>query len=196
MFCATPSALDDYMDKKAVEGGNITRTVLCQLEDQIGSDGAMFKPYTDEQLQSIHTMLDRLMADTYTPEGMLNKAAVAKFLLASPSNAKAIDAIVHPAVFNAFRQSRLEFMESAILFESGADALVDKVIAVIAPKKVRLQRVMKRDGISREQALQWMNRQLPQQQVICKSDYILINDGEANIDNQINKILRQCNKQF
>ena len=46
MFCATPSALDDYMDKKAVEGGNITRTVLCQLEDQIGADGAMFKPYT------------------------------------------------------------------------------------------------------------------------------------------------------
>ena len=71
MFCATPSALDDYMDKKAVEGGNITRTVLCQLEDQIGADGAMFKPYTEEQLQSIHTMLDRLMADTYTPEGAL-----------------------------------------------------------------------------------------------------------------------------
>ena len=46
MFCATPSALDDYIDKKAIEGGNITRTVLCQLEDQIGSDGALFKPYT------------------------------------------------------------------------------------------------------------------------------------------------------
>ena len=71
MFCATPSALDDYMDKKAVEGGNITRTVLCQLEDQIGADGAMFKPYTPEQIQSINTMLDRLMADTYTPEGAL-----------------------------------------------------------------------------------------------------------------------------
>lgn len=71
MFCATPSALDDYMDKKAVEGGNITRTVLCQLEDQIGADGAMFKPYTPEQIQSINTMLDRLMADTYTLEGAL-----------------------------------------------------------------------------------------------------------------------------
>ena len=71
MFCATPSALDDYMDKKAVEGGNITRTVLCQLEDQIGADGAMFKPYTPEQIQSINTMLERLMADTYTPEGAL-----------------------------------------------------------------------------------------------------------------------------
>ena len=71
MFCATPSALDDYMDKKAVEGGNITRTVLCQLEDQIGADGAMFKPYTDEQLRTINSMLNRLMSDTYTPEGAL-----------------------------------------------------------------------------------------------------------------------------
>ncbi len=73
MFCATPSALDDYMDKKAVEGGNITRTVLCQLEDQIGADGAIFKPYTPGQLQTINTMLDRLMADTYTSEGALKE---------------------------------------------------------------------------------------------------------------------------
>ena len=71
MFCATPSALDDYMDKKAVEGGNITRTVLCQLEDQIGADGAMFKPYSPEQIQTINNTLDRMMADVYTPEGAL-----------------------------------------------------------------------------------------------------------------------------
>ena len=134
--------------------------------------------------------------DTYTPDGTLNKAAVAKFLLASPSNAKAIDAIVHPAVFEAFRQSGLNYMESAILFESGANVLVDKVIVVIAPKEVRLQRVMQRDGISREQALQWMSRQLPQQEVIRKADFVLINDGETDIDNQINKIIKQCNKQF
>ena len=73
MFCATPSALDDYMDKKAVEGGNITRTVLCQLEDQIGSDGAIFKPYTEEQMQTINATLDRMMADVYTPEGALRE---------------------------------------------------------------------------------------------------------------------------
>ena len=71
MFCATPSALDDYMDKKAVEGGNITRTVLCQLEDQIGADGAMFKPYSPDQLQTIKGTLDRMMADVYTSDGAL-----------------------------------------------------------------------------------------------------------------------------
>lgn len=71
MFCSTPSALDDYIDKKAIEGGNITRTVLCQLEDQIGSDGALFKQYTTEQLSTIHKMLNRIMQDTYSPEGAL-----------------------------------------------------------------------------------------------------------------------------
>ena len=71
MFCATSSALDEYLDKRAIEGGNVTRTVLCQLEDQIGADGAMFKPYTSEQLQTINSTLQKMMADTYTPEGAL-----------------------------------------------------------------------------------------------------------------------------
>ena len=71
MFCATSSALDEYMDKRAIEGGNVTRTVLCQLEDQIGADGAMFKPYTPEQMQIINGTLHKLMSDTYTPEGAL-----------------------------------------------------------------------------------------------------------------------------
>lgn len=71
MFCTTPSALDDYMDKNAIESGNITRTILCQLEDQIGSDGAIFKEYTPQQQAVIKRMLDRIMADVYTKEGAL-----------------------------------------------------------------------------------------------------------------------------
>lgn len=71
MFCTTPSALDDYMDRKAIEGGNITRTILCQLEDQIGVDGALFKPYTEAQMETIRHTLNKVMADVYTSEGAL-----------------------------------------------------------------------------------------------------------------------------
>jgi dephospho-CoA kinase len=134
--------------------------------------------------------------ETYTDEGLLNKAVVAQFLLASPANAKAIDAIVHPAVFNAFIESGLTWMESAILYESGAYKLVDKVVAVVAPKEVRIRRVMQRDNISREKALDWMNRQMNQDEVAGKADFVVINDGEKDIENQIIKILEQCNKQF
>ena len=134
--------------------------------------------------------------DAYTADGRLNKAIVAQFLLASPANAKAIDAIVHPAVFEAFIESGMQWMESAILFESGAYKLVDKVVAVVAPKEVRIRRVMQRDNISRQKALDWMDRQMDQQEVARKADFVVINDGEKDLDNQIIKIIEQCNKQF
>ena len=97
--------------------------------------------------------------------GSLEKADMAKFLLESEQNAKAIDAIVHPAVFRDFEQSGLQWMESAILYESGAIRLVDKAIVVTAPDEVRIRRVMERDHISREKVLEWMSRQLPQDEV-------------------------------
>ena len=133
--------------------------------------------------------------NTYDEDGNLNKSLVSHFLLSSSRNAKAIDAIVHPAVFDAFNESGLDYMESAIIFESGAYKLVDKVIAVIAPKEIRIQRVMERDHISREQVEEWMNRQLSQKEIIRKADFIVINDGEADLDKQLNKIIKQCNKQ-
>ena len=71
MFCATPSAIDDYFDKKAIEGGNITRTILCRLDETLGEDGAIFKPYTSEQRVRINAMLDKLMRETYDKDGGL-----------------------------------------------------------------------------------------------------------------------------
>ncbi len=129
-------------------------------------------------------------------EYTLNKKKVAEFLLASEENARAIDAIVHPAVFRDFEESGLEWMESAILYESGAYRLVDKAIVVSAPLEIRIQRVMQRDGISREKVLEWMGRQLPQDAVRARADFEIINDGKEDIDKQLNKILRKCNKQF
>ena len=129
-------------------------------------------------------------------EFTLNKAAVARFLLTSEENAHAVDAIVHPAVFRDFLQSGLQWMESAILYESGIYRLVDRVIAVTAPEEVRIERVMRRDGISREKALEWMQRQWPQDRVRQLADFEIVNDGEANIDNQLKTIIEQCNRQF
>ena len=129
-------------------------------------------------------------------EPVLNKAVVAKFLLTSESNAQAIDRIVHPAVFKDFVESGLQWMESALMFESGIYKLVDKVVAVVAPKEIRIRRVLERDHISREKVLEWMNRQMDQEEIIQKSDYVIFNDGEKDIDQQLKNIIRQCNRSF
>ena len=130
----------------------------------------------------------------YREDGELNKALVSQFLLASARNTRAVNAIVHPFVFRDFEASGLEWMESGIMFESGINTLVDRVVAVIAPKHVRIQRVMERDRITKEKVLEWMDRQMPQRDVIKKADFVVINDGQMDLERQIIKIIDQCNK--
>ena len=138
-------------------------------------------------------LTDLIGEDAYLGES-LNKAAVARFLLASESNAQAIDRIVHPAVFKDFEKSGMQWMESAIMYESGIYRLVDRVIVVTAPYEVRVQRVMQRDGITREKVEQWMQRQWSQEVVRQRADDEIINDGIADIDTQIERILNSLTK--
>ena len=121
--------------------------------------------------------------------GSLDKAAMSRFLLASEANQQAMNAIIHPAVFQDFETSGMQWMESAILYESGANRLVDKVVVVTAPQEVRIQRIIERDGITREKALQWIARQWSQDKVMKQADYEIVNDGEADIDRQIELLL-------
>ena len=121
--------------------------------------------------------------------GSLEKADIARFLLESECNAQAIDKIVHPAVFRDFEVSGMEWMESAIIYESGIYRLVDRVVVVTAPEEVRIQRIMQRDGITHDKALQWMHRQWPQDEVRRRADYEIINDGTHDIDAQIRQLL-------
>ena len=127
--------------------------------------------------------------------GSLDKAAMSRFLLATETNQQAMNAIIHPAVFRDFEESGMQWMESAILFESGASRLVDKTVVVTAPQEVRIQRVMQRDGITREKALQWIARQWPQEEVKARADFEIVNDGQADIDKQVEVLLNEINRQ-
>ena len=121
--------------------------------------------------------------------GSLDKADMSRFLLANAANQQAMNAIIHPAVFQDFETSGMQWMESAILYESGANRLVDKVVVVTAPQEVRIQRIIERDGITRDKAMQWMARQWPQDEVKRHADYEIVNDGKADIDSQIKLLL-------
>ncbi len=140
---------------------------------------------------AIMEALSRLIGpDTYT-DGRLNKARVAEFLLASETNAKAIDGIVHPAVADDFNRSGAEWMECAILYESEFNNLVDFVVAVTAPEHVRLQRVMARDNITEAKAREWLSRQMPQDEVERLADFVIVNDGQSDIDKQIDQLINK-----
>jgi dephospho-CoA kinase len=180
------------------------KSYVCRLLEQRGYAVYDCDSAAKRLIRSSPFIRRRLTAligpETYFKESgeyILNKKAVAEFLLKSEDNARAIDRIVHPAVFRDFIESGLEWMESAIIYESGIHRLVDRVIVVTAPEELRIQRVMARDEISREKVLEWMSRQLPQEEVRQRADFEIVNDGLADLNQQLDEILKEIsnNKQ-
>jgi dephospho-CoA kinase len=124
---------------------------------------------------------------------ILQKRVLAEFLLASEANKQAVNEIVHPAVARDFIESDYQWLESAILFDSGFHRRVpfSFVVCVSAPEGVRVQRIMARDGISEAKALEWIHRQMPQEQVEAQSDFVIVNDGVAPLEPQVDRLIHQ-----
>ena len=169
------------------------KSFVCRLiEQQLGVEvydcdsAAKRLMRTSPQLRQQLTAL--IGPDAYDGT-LLNKAAIARFLLASPENARALESIVHPAVFADFEASGQQWVESAIMYESGLNRLVDRVVVVTAPEEVPIERVMRRDGISAEKAHQWIARQLPQDELLRRADYEIVNDGLLPLLPQLDSIL-------
>lgn len=120
--------------------------------------------------------------------GGLDKQTIASFLLKSEENKLAINSIVHPAVIKDFLDSGYEWMECAIIYEAHLEQYVDKVIAVTAPREVRIERIMARDGITRKEAEQWIDAQYPQEKVAERADFVIINDGNKDLQKQIEEL--------
>ena len=141
--------------------------------------------------QSIQQQLSTLIGDDVFRDGVLQKSILAAYLLRSEDHVQAVNAIIHPAVAHDFEQSGQTWLESAILFDSGFDKRthIDKVVCVTAPEDVRIHRVMVRDGISRDKTLEWIERQLPQEEVLRRSDYEIINDGIRPLAPQVDHLL-------
>ena len=146
---------------------------------------------SDVELQQ---RLRRLVGeDVYSADVTLQKPVLARFLLASEANKLAVNDVVHPAVARDFEQSSFDWLESAILFESGFihRTHFDKVVCVTAPEQVRVERVMARDHIDRSRALAWIHAQMPQQDIVSRSDYEIVNDGPSDVAEQVERLLQQ-----
>lgn len=130
---------------------------------------------------TVRQKLSELVGVNIYEDGKLQKQMLADFLFASQENAQMMNFVVHPAVKKDFLQwvrqqhDEVVAMESAILYESGFDCTVDKVLFVSAPLELRIQRVMHRDGCTRQQVEARINMQQSEAQR-GKADYVIEND--------------------
>lgn len=142
---------------------------------------------------ALQEQLIQLVGNDVYQDGVLQKPVLAKFLLSSEANKQAVNDVVHPAVARDFEQSDCDWLESAILFDSGFHRRThfDFVVCVTAPVSVRLDRIMRRDHISREKAQQWVDAVMPQEQLVSLSDYEIVNDGVRSIEQLVKELLKQ-----
>ena len=72
LFCGTQNALGEYINKRAIEGGNCTRKIVTRIdEDLLGEDAPRFRPQTSEERRTVEEMVNRLMNETYTDDDLL-----------------------------------------------------------------------------------------------------------------------------
>ena len=132
------------------------------------------------------------------PSGQLDKTALSRYIVESEENTRKINSVVHPAVAEDFLKSGLEWLESAILFESGFYDRVkfDYIVCVSSPLELRISRLMSRDNLSREKVMEWIGRQMPQEEKVNRADFEIINDGLTDLKSQIAELVNTVNKNY
>lgn len=159
---------------------------------------------TDEEIRQ---KLIQLVGPEIFDGHELVRKRLADYLFADPEHASRVNAIIHPAVLRDFEEWALGILsprgevwkgavglESAILFESGFNAHVDKVLFVDAPEDVRLRRAMQRDTATEEQIRARMKMQQPELHR-KQADYIIDNSSndDTRLLEQLEKIVHSSN---
>ncbi|MDL2245426.1 dephospho-CoA kinase [Parabacteroides sp. OttesenSCG-928-J18] len=120
-------------------------------------------------------------SDLYTSKG-LDRPLLASHIFGHPERLEKVNAIIHPEVNRHFLQwvkqqeSDLAAIESAILFESGFDRIVDVSLMVYAPRALRIQRASKRGTASREEVERRIQSQLSDEIKKERANYVIYND--------------------
>lgn len=113
--------------------------------------------------------------------GKLDRAELANLIFGNKDLLAEINRIIHPAVFRNFRDwiksqnSPYSIMEAAILFESGAYRMMDRIITVVTPQEQRIERVLRGNRLTREQVMDRINNQIDDEIRIRQSDFTIFN---------------------
>lgn len=148
---------------------------------------------------SLKTELIALLgSEAYAADGRLNRPYVSSRIFRDSALLEQINSVVHPAVkadiqrWSCRQKSQTcVFVETALLHESGLDALCDAVWHVTAPEPLRVARVMRRNQLPRQQVEERMNSQRRSAELQA-GEYEIVNDDTHAVVPQIVALLREA----
>jgi dephospho-CoA kinase len=172
------------------------KTTVCRIFETLGipiyyaDDRA--KALMTEDADLIHAVKNLFGNAAYFEDGSLNRTLISEVAFSNPLILNELNAIVHPAVrrdgenwHNAQIGVPYTLKEAALHFESGGYKLMDKMICVAAPRELRIGRVLKRGGLNRSEIEARIAKQLPDEEKIKQSDFVIYNDGLQSLIPQV-----------
>lgn len=123
--------------------------------------------------------------------GRLNRKYLSEQVFSNPEKTALLNSIVHPATIKDAEEwmkkqnSPYLIKEAALIFESGSNRFLDKVIGVSSPLSLRMERTMKRSNITAEQVKARINLQMDEEEKMALCDYIIVNDEQQMLIPQV-----------
>ena len=148
-------------------------------------------------IQKVQSVFDENVVEN----NALNRKKIADLVFSAPEKLKKLNSVIHPEVkkhflewVNDHKDKPFVIKEAAILFESGTYKDCDKIIVVTAPEEIRVQRVMKRDKVTKEQVLDRINHQWPDEKKVELADYVIQNIDFKESKQKVSEILKKLNE--
>jgi len=192
--------------KLGVTGGiGSGKTTVCKVFAVLGipvfSADTEAKRIQDSD-RDLQIKINSLAGKDLFASGKLDRTEMAKLIFRDSDLLAKVNSIVHPAVFEYFgewlkkQDSPYAVMEAAILFESGAYRMMDRIVTVVTPMEERIERLVKGNKLTREQVTERIKNQIDDESRIRQSDYIIFNSENDTIIPAILGIHREMLKLY
>lgn len=131
-------------------------------------------------------------------DGEFSRKKLANLVFNDEKYRNLLNSIMHPQIafeikkfFNRNSSENYVFVGIPLLFETKMEYLFDKIIFIYADDEIRLERLLKRNNYTHEQAFTRMKSQMPQHEKINRADIVINNNGSIDdLNTQIEKMLR------
>lgn len=147
---------------------------------------------------TIRKKLINLFGEELYSGGVLNKPLLASHIFNDKKKLEIVNAIIHPEVERDFiewvkkhAQCNIVAHEAAILFESGFNRMMDKVLMVYTPLDIRIERTMLRDNLPKEKVMERIQNQMSDEEKAKLSDFVIVNDNTKSLIEQVTNIIQE-----
>ena len=183
-------------------GKSVVSMVFRQLGIPVYDSDAEAKLLYDKFPELRDAVRKQIAEEAFDSNGKLDRKKLAEIVFQFPEKLEILNQLVHPLVKKDFQnwvqkhpEAAYVVKEAAILFESGAYSDCDKVITVVAPRELRVQRVRERDRKTKAEIEAIMDRQSGDEEKIKRSDFVIQNDEKELILPQVLAIHESLSKE-